>query len=213
MKLTFHINYETSWGQSLWMSGSSETLGEWDPHRAFPMQYLGNGEWEMTFCCKQGENFTYKYFLRNDSSSLVWEGGNNRTFRAVDRDRVDIRDFWRPQSDPDRVLFSRMFTDVLMKPPKKSGTKQKQASPAAIAFTLQAPRIPPSMTLGIVGNTAVLGNWVKPVLLSSTHYPCWSIEIDADTIEFPLEYKYVLVDRNNGAIRLWEEGNERSIFF
>ena len=64
MKVTFRINYKTVWGQSLWISGSSEALGNWSEKNAFPMNHVGNGEWEAALTFSSNLTCEYKYFVR-----------------------------------------------------------------------------------------------------------------------------------------------------
>ncbi len=212
MKLTFRINYKTAWGQSLWISGSINELGNWDTPEAFPMTYIGNGEWETTFSTEEKE-FEYKYFIKNADKSLLWEGSKNRCFFSSGHEIAEIRDFWRPQTDEDFPLYSKVFTDVLMAPVKKASPKKTAGNHSVIRFNLTAPRVPKNLQLSLVGNIPALGNWIKPTPMKNSSPALWSLEIDLKKAEFPLEYKYVLTNRKTNATEVWEEGDERSIFF
>ena len=45
MKITFHIHFNTVWGQQLCLFGSIPELGSWEPALAKEMQYVGDGNW------------------------------------------------------------------------------------------------------------------------------------------------------------------------
>jgi 4-alpha-glucanotransferase len=212
IKLTFHINYKTTWGQSLWLTGSIDELGEWDTQEAFPMTYNGNGEWETTFSAEE-KSFGYKYFIKNADKSVLWEGGKNRHFNPTGHKIAEIRDYWRPQADEDTPLFSKVFTRVLMLPVKKASAKQNALTGSVIRFNLLAPRVPQDLLVSLVGNTPALGNWLVPIPMNNSNYPLWSLDVELNNVDFPLEYKYVLINRKTKKIEVWEEGDERSIFF
>ena len=46
MKTSFKIDYQTLWGQVLFITGSAIEFGEWDPNHALPMKTHVSGEWE-----------------------------------------------------------------------------------------------------------------------------------------------------------------------
>lgn len=170
MKLTVRINYHTSWGESLWICGSIKALGKWDENMAYPMIYIGNGEWEAVLNFKSNKTFEYKYFLKS-SNNRFWESGINRTFNFENNTDVDIRDFWRPQVDPRNTMLSKVFTHVLMKPDKSIALKSNTTYNKAICFKLREALVPKGKHMAIIGNTTALGNWKKPIKLNNTEYP------------------------------------------
>lgn len=213
MKVIFRINYKTKWGESLWLCGSIKAIGKWNPSDAYPMIYNGNGEWEARLSFKRSKTFEYKFFLKHDHHPIIWEGGDNRELFLIDTDQTEIRDFWRPQVDTESTFFSNVFTKVLMKhnlfEPEKIGPRPKQA----LIFQLRSAKIPEHKNLGVIGNIPVLGNWGKPILMDCVGATLWKIQIDISKINFPISYKYVLIDEKTGITELWEDGEERTIFY
>jgi 4-alpha-glucanotransferase len=210
METTFKINYHTKWGETLWISGSNKSFGEWDKNSALLMEYNGNGEWETSINIKQVITFEYKYFLKRNNT-IIWEGGNNRLFNFFEAPVANIRDFWRSHSDSHYVLYSKAFTDVFMKH-TLPGRKEDKATPEKfILFQMRAPRVPQSMLLGIIGNTKQLGNWKKPLIMNHAEFPLCKIRIDISNINFPVHYKYVLLDKRTKTIKEWENGDARNI--
>ena len=213
MKVTFRINYKTVWGQNLWMAGSSEALGGWNHKSAFPLTHIGNGEWEAILTFNSKDEFEYKYFIVNEDGSVFWEGSDNRKFGPYSSKSIEIRDFWRPQIDDESALFSKVFANVLFSRNGKAKILKKAKSNNVIRFSLRAPRVAPTQTMAIVGNSPALGDWNKPVLMSDSSFPCWCAEFDLSEISFPIEYKYVIVDNKSGKTDIWEDGEERKIFY
>jgi len=213
MKITFRINYETEWGQGVWISGSVKALGNWDSKNAFPMTYNGNGEWEATISFKSSKEFEYKYFVKNQNNTLIWEGGKNRAFNVTDFSAAEIRDFWRQQIDEESSLYSKVFTDVLFRRDTNEKEKISISGKNILRFSIPAPRINRDQVVGVVGNSKNLGLWTKPVLMNDSDFPLWEIDINLEGFHFPIEYKYVIANKNTGKIECWEDGNERSIFY
>lgn len=213
MKVIFRINYKTNWGESLWLCGSIKAIGKWDTTNAYPMIYNGNSEWEARLSFKQSKNFEYKFFLKTDENNIIWEGGTNRIFDFSIEHQIEIRDFWRPQVDADSTFFTKIFTNVLMKH-RAAYTNQQESIPnQALQFQLRATKIHENKTPAIIGNNSQLGNWKKPLLLKCVDSTLWKTTIDIQKIEFPIFYKYVLIDSETGKISTWEEGDERVIFY
>lgn len=213
MKITFRINYMTEWGQGVWISGSDEALGNWNPKNAFPMSYIGNGEWEASLLFQSQEAFEYKYFIKRNDNTFSWEGGKSRHFDEMDFANAEVRDFWHPLSDDDSVLFSKFFTKVLFERKPKGHSKNRFNGKKVIHFSINAPRVHPGQSIAILGNCKPLGIWNVPVIMSDNDYPVWSIDIELKDFHFPIEYKYVIVNTETGKIDTWEDGVERSLFY
>ena len=75
-KLSFRVKYETKYGQSLYIIGSIEELGEWDPSKAVPMATSKDiyPTWKITkeFTCPIGMEISYKYIVK-EGSNIYWE--------------------------------------------------------------------------------------------------------------------------------------------
>jgi 4-alpha-glucanotransferase len=64
MKLQFYLRFHTQFGQSLWISGDTDELGNNDPSKALPMDYLSEEFWFINIEMKRKElenNISYKY--------------------------------------------------------------------------------------------------------------------------------------------------------
>ena len=125
MKIQFEINYKTSWGQQLFISGSLAALGKWESKNAASMQYVGSsgdaiGKWvlEIEIPQKKVKDFSYKYFVREEQTQKEdWEWGENRAVFLASKKlkTLEIKDFWRPQQELQNIFFTSAFTKSLMK--------------------------------------------------------------------------------------------------
>lgn len=204
MKLIFKINYKSIWGQVLCIGGEHELFGNWDPDKGQTMIYAGKDNWILEIEAPQGLAFSYKYFVREASGYILWEGGSNRQLANSDFENMIISDSWQPLHDPERVMYSKVFTEVIMKPAKLIDQNSKPKSRSIIRFNISAPRVGSDYCLAITGDGKSLGNWKKPVLMSNKHYPVWQFEIDTSGQKFPIEYKYVIVKSSTNQIVIWE---------
>jgi len=216
MKLTFKIDYRTLWGQVLYVAGSAVELGEWDTARALPMTTQVFGEWETECQFPAGKKFEYKYLLKDDSGNFIWEGGNNRLLDTGESapDEVRCRDFWRATHESDVALASSAFTKVLLS--RKIGEEKREPGsefPRTLRIQIHVPRVYPDCVVGILGDHPLLGNWMEQdtLLMKDIKFPLWSIDIDADKLRFPLQFKYVVYNLIRKQIVIWEQGSNRMI--
>lgn len=74
-----------------------------------------------------------------------------------------------------------------------------------------APRINSKYCLAICGNQKTLGNWDpdKAWPMSDANFPEWQAELDASKLEFPLEYKFVLYNKEEKRAEAWENNPNR----
>ena len=99
MKLQFYLKFHTGFGQSLWISGNMEELGNGDPSLALPMEYLNEEFWQCTLNVKRKNIIgpvIYKYFLKNKDGELIGEWGNDRLIDVIKKDisEVQLTDTW-----------------------------------------------------------------------------------------------------------------------
>ena len=104
METLFRLRYDSRWGEELFLTGNSEELGNWNPNKAVPMDYVGPGIWSAsvetlratsnrqtnnaneTLRATSLQTVEYKYFIR-ENDQIRWENGPNRIL-PEDKDRV-----------------------------------------------------------------------------------------------------------------------------
>ena len=216
MKLSFKIDYQTLWGQVLYVAGSSKEFGEWDPNRAIPMNSQIMGEWELECQFPSGRTLEYKYLLKDDNGNFIWEGGKNRLFETVEEplDEVRCRDFWRASHESDVALSSSAFTKVLLS--RKKVREQATINPffpRTLKIQIHVPRVNPDCCVGILGDQPLLGNWMEQdtLLMNDSQFPWWTIHLNADKLKFPFQFKYVIFNKVKKQIVIWEQGSNRLI--
>jgi 4-alpha-glucanotransferase len=82
-----------------------------------------------------------------------------------------------------------------------------------LLFRVAAPQLAGNQIVALVGSHPTLGSW-NPTRYLPMEYmgSCdWMLTINVDWMEMPLEYKYVVVDKDTHELQAWEEGDNRVV--
>lgn len=82
MKVTFHLKYDSHWGEVLFLTGNVEKLGSWNPEKAIAMRYVDNGYWSAVVDLNKSESVEYKYIIK-ENGQIKWESRDNRRWKAL----------------------------------------------------------------------------------------------------------------------------------
>ena len=211
MKITFNINFHTVWGQKLYIVGSIPELGSWEPALAKEMRCVNDSDWTYEVDLpNEPRNLEYRYFLGINDKRVFeeWEK-NHRVYLDGKADSYKLYDYW--QVRPENLAFySSAFTKGLFSHPCNQHERVVKSS-RKLMFHIAAPRVEKNQSLAISGNQACLGNWdpKQALLLSCDTFPYWSIELDANQIQYPLEYKFLVWDNDVHAPAFWESEENR----
>ena len=210
MKLTFNIHFHTTWGQKLYVVGSVPELGNWEPALAQEMICQGDGSWklDLEIQTRTGQ-IKYRYFLREGDIQIPeeWERNHSVTLsEAVEQ--YTLYDYWlvRPH---DLAFYSSAFTKGLFA--HATDTQERAVtSGKKLVFEVFVPRAEKGQSVRMVGNQPGLGNWnpEEALPMHCVEAPVWAIELDAEEVTYPLEYKFLLVDEQQQPLS-WEEGENR----
>ncbi len=176
MKITFHIDYGTNWGESIYLTGDIEELGKWQEELSVPMSY-DNGTWTATIEVDSSKKeFKYSFLVKCDNVVSRKEWGSAHTFKSGKRIRsYEIFDKWRDQPS-DKSFYSSMFTEAVFRRNKK---EYEPVEVGGIQIRAFAPTVKPEEDLAIVGESQFLGGWNtdKALVMNDADYPEWSANI------------------------------------
>ena len=208
MKLTFRIEYRTAWGEML---GATLCGNDNQPIM------LSNGDgirWEgsaeMTDA-PAGIPISYRYGVYRDGQCIRRESGTMPHIFCPGKKRnchYILDDFWKdlPQES---YLYSSAFSGDY-----QSANSIKTMAPADCSITFRA--LCPCLhhkhqQLGICGRGAALGNWdcKQTVLMEEIQANEWTVTLNAASLEFPLEYKFVACNADTKEVEEWEAHNNR----
>ncbi len=207
MKLKFTLNYKTEWGQTIFLKIHSAN----EENMLFEMQCLSESNWETSYEHPNDDDLEYSYCVKADQDRCFSkELGKKRVLHLANyQSDIQIVDAL-PKANGDSPFETIVFTDIFFKrkPIKVAASKTKNKN---LSLRLYNPQVEPNRHIAIVGNQKCLGNWdaKKRIKLCETDFPYWSIDLDSSEIQFPLEYKYLLVDTKTDEIVEWEGGENR----
>jgi 4-alpha-glucanotransferase len=214
MKLQFYLRFHTEFGQSLWICGNIDELGNDDLAAAAPMEYLDSDFWTIQIELDRKlpkKGIRYNYFLKNKNGEIVREWGNDR---LIDISRKDIReieavDTWNHAGEYENSFFSAPFKRVLL---KSSLPKVKNASDKEYThvFRVKAPLLKKNEVVFLTGSSPSLRQWSKtdPILLAKDG-DWWTVRLDLSETNFPIAYKYGVYNVREGSFVAYESGDNR----
>ncbi len=215
MKISFKVDYQTVWGESIYIVGSIPAFGQWDFSKAKEMENRFPGEWLLEYEGNDLDGFEYNYLLRDVNGKLIKEWGKRRKldFKTADFEEARARDFWRTHRESDNVLFTSAFTNVLMRRRMPFRKEEKPLFTKNLRFQVHVPRVNPKYKICLLGNRPELGEWdeARAIVMDDSQFPLWKADVDASKLLFPIQFKYAIYDSENKKVVTWEEGSNRMI--
>jgi 4-alpha-glucanotransferase len=217
MKLQFYLRFYTRFGQQLLITGNTEELGNNDPARALPLEYLDDEFWSGSVEIKKKElekPLSYKYILKNEDGELLYEWENDRTIH-IDPEELQelvLVDTWNHAGEYENAFYSDAFNKVLLKA-GHSKSKTPAAKATTHVFKVKAPLLKKNEVVCLLGNGEKLGDWSEenPLLLGRDG-DWWSARLDLGDLDFPVAYKYGVYNTKEKAFARFEEGDNRLLY-
>ncbi len=210
MKITFSINYRTRWGEALYIVGDIPALGGGADDKAVAMSLNGSDLWELTLDLpKNPGEFGYRYIVKRDNGSSRAEWGKPHRFepgRGISRYR--LLDGWR-EMPAEYPYYTSAFTDGILM--RRLTDQPLKTLPGQLRIRVAAPMVRPDEILAIAGGCDTLGNWnpAQALRLNDAEFPFWNINIPADRLAMPMEYKFLIVKKDSSDVVAWEDGANR----
>lgn len=207
----FHIHYNTSLGEELFISYRG---GQSASEKELPLHTFDGVHWTATIEVSKADQISYLYGMK-DYAGRHMESGPRRIFKCNgNKSNYFVKDFWRTKSNQNQVFLASAFEDIIFKRPKskriqKDPDQTKNAN--QIHIHLHAVDIEPKFQLGVVGDSEILGNWLKPIIADDADFPIWKASVDCVEMKGELSYKYVLVSSETKDIVGWETGENRML--
>ncbi len=216
MTLTFNIEYRTNWGEVVKVWGSIPELGDNNPMQAIPLNTIDGVKWTLTIetdsiPSDKKINYAYCIYSKGELIQNEWNGIDRCLYLSSrDQQHYILSDCWKLLPE-NASYFSSAFTNSFLAP--KQMDKKPRAYAKGLIIKTYAPELNSRYAVGVIGNQKSLGNWntEQVKLLSNIHFPEWQIELNANQLTFPIEYKFVLYDRIEAKIVGWENSHNRYI--
>ncbi len=215
MKIQFYLRFFTQYGQSLFITGNCDQLGNNELSAAVPMQYLTDEFWTVTIeLGKEFENeLQYNYLLKNENGETVLEWGNDRIVGVMKLtvDELTLIDTWNHVGEFENAFYTQPFQEVLL--PKAKPVKEKLLKSVTHIFKAKAPLLKEDEVLCISGSNETFTNW-------GTEYPVlmqregnwWTSKLNFSKESFPVAYKYGVFNTKTNKFVRFETGNNRILY-
>ena len=213
MTLSFNIEYRTNWGEEVRVSGSIPELGNGRSDKATPLHTVDGIHWTAKIDIQMPANgvVTYNYHIYRDGQAIRTEWNSlPRTLHlsGTAKKSYRIEDSWK-NTPEQQYFYTSAFTESLLAPGKRTAAPKSYKK--GLLIKAYAPTIDSEHCLAICGNRKALGEWdpAKAVVMSNADFPEWQVELNADKLEFPLEYKFVLYNKKEKRVVAWENNPNR----
>ncbi|GAA4833839.1 CBM20 domain-containing protein [Kitasatospora terrestris] len=183
--VTFDVDANTAYGDTVLVSGSVAQLGSWNPAAAVPLTTASATypRWTATVQLPLGATAQYKYLIRSANGAVTWESIPNRTVNVPTVGTATTSDRWNTVN----------------------------GATVGTVFHVNAATTY-GQNVYVVGDIAELGGWnpAKAVALGTDtgSYPTWtgSIPLPPNTA---VQYKYL--KKNPDGTLVWEGGPNRGM--
>ena len=221
MKIQFTIPYTTVWGENIGIVGDISELGNNDIRNA-PVMHTKDGKcWQLEIeLSTEIKEIKYKYFLMHEKHlSYISEWGEQRCIDLAacrQMELVLIQDFWRSEMDSDNDLLTSAFQNVIMHRKQINFLSETKFTYNEdwLSFHIKCPRIPEPYSLCILGSCEELGAWNEDQIceMQFRGFPNWQLDLPVSQTE-TIEYKYLIYDKFEEKVIMWENGENRIIKF
>ena len=221
MKILFNLEYQTTFGEELVLNMIKES-GITEQHR---MGTLNGLNWTcetglpnplsegQSKAAKDTAYVDYYYTLVRGDQEMrsEWLVEPHRLeFIAAKALRYTVYDHWIDIPE-DAYLYSSAFTDCVAARQRtmSAGTEYERT----VRLKVRVPQLRSNERLAVIGGGEALGNWEARRALAMAEHECneWVISLDADTLPRTFEFKFVILDEEEDATPLWENGMNRTI--
>ena len=210
MKINFHLEYQTTFGEELALNILLD--GKTEQHK---MDTLDGIHWtcELSKAVKTCAYIDYYY-------SVMRGGKETRHEWLVEPHRLELQakkgarytayDHWLDIPE-DAYLYSTAFTECVA----ARGLKMSEPTDFAktVRLKVRAPQLRNFERLAIIGGGEALGNWEALRAIDMTEHENneWVVSLDADTLPQTFEFKFVALDDVEDVTPLWENGMNRTV--
>ncbi len=211
MKLTFRIEYRTAWGESIGVmlegkENSPIMLGTCDG-------IVWEGSME-DIDAAAGVPITYRYGVFLDGQCSRRESGTMAHIFCPSKKRNShyiLNDAWKDLPGTS-YLYSSAFSGnyELKQTPKTQITGNGDIVFRALCPCLHHRK----QVLAICGNNDAMGNWnsERAICMEEIQANEWIASLPAENLNFPLEFKFIAVNAENGKAEEWETGSNRQLY-
>jgi 4-alpha-glucanotransferase len=212
MTIHFYLRYHTRYGQTVFVSGNIDALGNDKAAEAFALSYLNYEFWYGTIEIpgKNQEEINYRYILREEGNVDILDADKDRIVNpaAYRTKEIVLIDIWNSEGNIENAFYTKPFQQVLLQQQSKT-PKLKAPKFYTHEFKVKAPLLNADEWICITGSGKMFKNWdVKKLLPLKPDGNWFSIKINLSKEDFPLPYKYGIYNTKSKTF-MYEDGSDR----
>lgn len=217
MMISIHIEYNARWGEQIYLCPNRKP----DDGRALPDDALalnndGRGHWFLKIDEARLCGSPYHYVLAKEGKVIRTEWGEGHRLelpvKGTGLQTLQLFDAWN-ENPADQPFFSSAFTQSIFGHPavRAAADAPRPGSPFSLTLQCEAATIRKGQVLAVCGNTAAFGDWnpQTAAIMDASRQPYWSLTVRLEAIQFPLLYKFVILDEVTRELIAWEPGCNR----
>jgi len=211
----FYLRFQSTYGQTFFVTGSAPELGNNDTTKAWPLQYLNEQFWyaSVEIDPAVSPSFSYSYMLAGKDGLTTIEWGNDRHFelKNISQSEVQLVDTWNYAGEYQNAFYTQPFRQTLLHTVVNESSWVIENNTTHI-FKVKTPLLADNETLFLTGNNDELRNWdtANPLIMSRSGN-WYSIGVNLSQVQFPVAYKYGVWNTATNSFVRYEDGNNRTL--
>ena len=212
MTIKFFIDYNTSHGEEMYITGSSPLLGSYNISKALKLTRTQQGKWEGEIkpSLTKERVISYKYFIKG-ADGIHYEAGKGRSI-ALNSSTKEITtlDQWQGNT-VDAPFLSAPFSEVFFADENWPYT-QTHINPNELLIRVTVPNIPRGGKVMICGGGSILGEWdhTKALPMRRMENLKWERSFSVEKLGGKkIEFKFIVLTPEGEYI--WEERYNREL--
>ena len=212
MTIYFYLRYHTNFGQTIFVIGNIDALGNDKTAEAFPLSYLNDEFWfgKIDTPDKVPEEINYRYILREEGNVDIMDADKDKIIdpNIYHGKEIILMDSWNPEGEIKNSFYTKPFQQVLLPKPGRT-PKLKEHRSFTHEFKIKAPLLNAEEWVCITGTGKIFKNWdIKELIPLKPSADWFRIKINFDKEDFPLRYKYGIYNTITKTF-IYESGSDR----
>ena len=210
MRINFHLEYQTTFGEELVVNILTD--GKAEEHK---MGTLDGIHWsaEISKTVRTAGCMDYYYsVVRGDKQERTeWLVEPHRLEFAAEKGvHYTVYDHWLDIPE-DAFLYSTAFTECVAA--RKLNMSPQTSYAKTVRLKVRAPQLRNNERLAIIGAGDALGNWeaLRAINMAEHANNEWVVSLDASTLPQTFEFKFVALDEEVDVTPFWENGENRMV--
>lgn len=204
--LFIKLRYNTAWGQTIKIIGSTPQLGEWQENQSLLLSCIDPSIWAINIQIpKELDSISFKFALYQGEIKIQEEDSQHQI--PISEDCSEVECIWKNKNEQPYFQTSA-FCDSIF---KHQIEKQQIPQRDSVTFLVSCLHVEQDQELVISGNNEILGFWTEKdaIALKPFSNDQWYIAIPFSTMHQDSLYKFAIRDKKNQQIVEWEEGEDR----